>query len=206
MSNLKISAFDWAALQLFAAKSDVRHYLEGIHIGEKYLSATNGHVLMRIEHGQDVADSVPSTGLIVEPVKVATKRAPTGDNAEITLAFEEYIPTGCTAPSYSVSLSANNAPGLEQKLSIVNATYPDCERVIPARCSRYTTNNYYDANYLELISKAAKLLGKAIDIKAPMTQILGKENSASLVEVYRREDVTMVVMPMRGPKTEKGEG
>lgn len=206
MQNLKISAFDWAALQLFTAKNDVRNYLQGIHIGEKYLSATNGHVLMRIEHGQDLAGLIPSVGLIVEPVKVATKRAPTGDNAEIILIFEQYVPTGCTAPSYSVSLSANNAPGLEQKLSIVNATYPDCERVIPARCSRYTTNNYYDANYVELIGKAAKLLGKAIDIKAPMTQILGKENSASLVEVYHRADVTMVIMPMRGPKNEKGEG
>ena len=206
MNNLKISAFDWAALQLFTSKNDVRNYLEGIHIGEKYLSATNGHILMRIEHGQDIAGLIPSVGFIVEPVKVATKRAPTGDNAEIMLTFEEYIPTGCAAPSYNVILSANNAPGLEQKLSIVEATYPDCERVIPARCSRYTTNNYYDANYLELIGKAAKLLGKAIDIKEPMTQILGKENSASLVEVYHRADVTIVIMPMRPPKIEKGEG
>ena len=206
MSNLKISAFDWAALQLFAAKNDPRYYLVGIHIGEKYLSATNGHILMRIEHGQDIAGLIPSAGFIVEPVKVATKRAPNGDNAEIMLTFEEYIPTGCTAPSYNVILSANNAPGLEQKLSIVEAQYPACERVIPARCSRYSTNNYYDANYLELIGKAAKLLGKAIDIVAPMTQILGEENSASLVEVYHRADVTIVIMPMRPPKIEKGEG
>ncbi|HEK1093997.1 TPA: hypothetical protein SMQ47_002287 [Proteus mirabilis] len=33
------------------AKNDPRYYLQGIHINNKYIEATNGHVAVRMEHG-----------------------------------------------------------------------------------------------------------------------------------------------------------
>ncbi|HIE0684553.1 TPA: hypothetical protein ACXJNH_002779 [Proteus mirabilis] len=33
------------------AKHDPRYYLQGIHISNKYIEATNGHVAVRMEHG-----------------------------------------------------------------------------------------------------------------------------------------------------------
>ena len=198
MTTITINAFDFQALQLFIAKKDVRHWLNGFHVNREWLAATDGKVLMRIFHGCDVGEDFPEHGYILEPVKVATKRAPDGNDPVVTLSLErQHTPmaSGAQLVTPKLELSANNSPAVV-RLEFQPGQFPDIERIIPNRDTAKPVANYFNPEYFELVGKAAKLLCKGMDIKDGMVTTLGESKQATLFKIPQRADVDIVVMPM----------
>jgi len=198
MTTITVNAFDFQALQLFIAKKDVRHWLNGFHVNREWLAATDGKVLMRIFHGCDVGDDFPEDGYILEPVKVATKRAPDGNDPVVTLSLERQLTpmaSGAQLVTPKLELSANNSPAVV-RLEFQPGQFPDIERIIPNRDTAKPVANYFNPEYFELVGKASKLLCKGMDIKDGMVTTLGESKQATLFKIPQRADVDIVVMPM----------
>lgn len=200
MTTITVNAFDFQALQMFIAKKDVRNYLNGFHVGRHHLTATDGSVLLRIAHNCRVDDNFPDDGYILDAVKVATKRAPNGDDPMVTLQLDRIeapcnVTDGAIAVTDRLELTANNSTATI-RLEALSGHYPDVERVIPKRCEAKPVANYFDPEYFELVGKAARLLCKSIGARDGMVTTLGEPKQATLFKIPQRLDVEMVVMPM----------
>lgn len=200
MTTITVNAFDFQALQMFIAKKDVRNYLNGFHVGRDHLTATDGSVLLRIAHNCRVDDNFPDDGYILDAVKVATKRAPNGDDPMVTLQLDRIeapcnVTDGAIAVTDRLELTANNSTATI-RMEALSGRYPDVERVIPKRCKADPVGNYFDPKYLQLAGKAAELLCKGMDIKHGMITTLGEPKNATLFLIPQRLDVEMVIMPM----------
>jgi hypothetical protein len=200
MTTIIVNAFDFQALQMFIAKKDVRNYLNGFHVGKHHLTATDGKVLLRIAHNCQVDDNFPDDGYILDAVKVATKRAPNGEDAMVTLQLDRIeapcnVIDGAVAVTDKLELTANNSTATV-RLEALAGTYPDVERVIPNRDTAKPVANYFDPKFLELAGKAAQLLCKSVGASDGMVTTLGEPKQATLFKIPQRSDVDMVVMPM----------
>lgn len=110
---MKIKSALLRAALVCVAKSDVRYYLNGVHITPKYLEATDGYVALRMEHGFN------------------TKR-------NVIVQFEGKIPARAetTELIFSKEPMAIHRDANEQRIGftgikLVDARYPDLGRVIP---------------------------------------------------------------------------
>ena len=178
------------ALNLFSAKKDGRYFLNGLHIDGRYITATNGHVLMRIKHYWPAEQSfVLDSGVIVSnPILMTSRKLPNAIlnfSNDCTLLKENWV--------QSVELIHGDNQN-SQKLEIIDGQYPNIERVIPKVGDLETSNAVIQGQYFELIGKTAKLLDPKT--KAVGCRIVGNKNEAQLVKINGREDVEIVVMPM----------
>ena len=196
MHVFNVNAFDFQAVQLFTAKKDVRQYLNGWHISRTHLSATNGHVLIRLAHQNELGDDFPSDGYTFHNVKVPTKRAENGDDGLVMITVGEEEATmehGAKFVNYRFELRSNNSPAMIG-LSRIEGKYPDIDRVIPNPSN--PSPNHFNPEYIELIGKASRLLCKGAGISHGMLVGRGDENQATLFSIAQRDDVDMVLMPM----------
>ena len=188
--SVTIPVNDLKALNLFSAKKDVRYFLNGLHIDGRYITATNGHVLMRIKHHWPVEQSfVLDSGVTVSnPILMTSRKLPNAIlnfSNDCTVLKENWV--------QSVELIHGDNQN-SQKLEIIDGQYPDIERVIPKVGDLETSNAVIQGQYLELIGKTAKLLDPKT--KAVGCRIVGNKNEAQLVKINGRDDVEIVVMPM----------
>lgn len=193
--TLTISAYHWQALALFVNPKDVRHHITGVNISAHHLTATNGHVLLCIEHGHDFGDFLPEHGVTVEAFKAGTKRVG-GLDPMVSLTVSE--PGGTHYGVVQATCTAS--PGVVQNLEVRMQNYVDYERVIPKQSDSDTLShaNHIDAKYFELLGKAGVLLAKGEGRKSMPMNIRGIENSAMLVTFYGLQQARAVVMPIRG--------
>ncbi len=154
--ELKIdSAYDLKALDLFIDRKDVRYFLTGLHLDNKYMTATNGKVLLRIRHDQDLG--LGENGIVVSLPKVTVKAS----DPQCSISIEEtetLVPHGHgTVTEYSrvARLFINDTV---HKLEIIDGQYPDVARVIPDQNQTKQSDSTFQSQYLELIAKAARLL------------------------------------------------
>ena len=194
--ELKIdSAYDLKALDLFIDRKDVRYYLTGLHLDNKYMTATDGKVLLRIRHDQDLG--LGENGIVVSLPKVTVKASDT----QCSISIEETetpVPHGHgTVTEYSrvARLFINDTV---HKLEIIDGQYPDVARVIPDQNQTKQSDSAFQSQYLELIAKAARLLNK--NKKETSCRFYGETNCAHRVDIGGRDDVEMVIMPVMNPK------
>jgi len=189
------NANDLKALDLFSAKNDVRYWLNGIHIDRNHVTATNGHVLLRICYGQDL-DLGPD-GIVLALPKFTVKAS----NPGCAISIEETetpVPHGNdTVTEYSrvARLFINDTV---HKLEIIDGQYPDVTRVIPSENQTKQSDSSFQSQYLELIAKAARLLNR--NKKETTCRLYGETNCAHRVDIGGRDDVEMVIMPLTNPK------
>ena len=190
----ELSAHYWNALTLFVNPKDIRYQLCGVNISKRHLTATNGHVLLSIEHGHDFGDFLPEHGITVEPFKAGTKRV-NGADPIVTFTISE--PGGEHYGKVSATCTAT--PGVTQSLEVKMQNFPDWQRVIPqySENDNFAHTNHIDAKYMELIGKTGALLQKAEGRKNLGVNIRGKENSAMLATFDGLPGVRAVVMPVR---------
>ncbi|EBD0679369.1 hypothetical protein ABVL59_002546 [Salmonella enterica] len=122
------------AALVYAAKNDVRYYLNGLHITAKYIEATNGHVALRIEHG------------------IRTKK-------NIIVQFEGPVPVKAetTELVFNKEAFAIHRDAFERRISItgirlVDGRFPDMERVMPKKVD-FSINPVIQAEYLSYPEK-----------------------------------------------------
>ena len=193
--TLTISAYHWQALTLFVDPKEVRYHITGINISAHHLTATNGHVLLCIEHGQDFGDFLPEHGVTVEAFKPGTKRVG-GQDPMVSLTVSE--PGGTHYGGVQATCTAS--PGVVQNLEVRMQPFPDYERVIPKHSDNDTFShaNHIDGKYLELLGKTGVLLAKGEGRKSMPMNIRGIENNAMLVTFSGLPQARAVVMPIRG--------
>ena len=192
------SAYDLKALDLFIDRKDVRYFLTGLHLDNKYMTATNGIVLLRIRHDQDLG--LGEDGIVVSLPKVTVKAS----DLQCSISIEETetpVPHGNdTVTEYSrvARLFINDTVhNLEIIRGTVNGQYPDVTRVIPDQNQTKQCESAFQAQYLELIAKAARLLNK--NKKETSCRFYGETNCAHRVDIGGRDDVDMVIMPTANP-------
>lgn len=170
------------AAAMFAAKGDVRAYLNAVHVerrdGRVSVTASDGHTafLALVSYAQDGDDE-----RFAIPVGVAAK-----------------------VPDEGVSVAGDRVGAV-----LVDATATDdrvlremIERLIPAdRVDGFAAS--LDARYIERVGKAFALLAKGAKYGAPVRCSVATKGPAVNAHVFRssRElrgaDVTALVMPMR---------
>jgi hypothetical protein len=69
--NMKIEGKIFAAVALAAAVKDARYYLNGVHVDNVHIEASNGHMVARLAHNIEVSDWMPQHGVII-PNEVIT--------------------------------------------------------------------------------------------------------------------------------------
>jgi hypothetical protein len=69
--NMKIEGKVLQAVALAAAVKDVRYYLNGVHVDNVHIEASNSHMAARVAHGVEVPDWMPQHGVII-PNEVIT--------------------------------------------------------------------------------------------------------------------------------------
>lgn len=110
---MKIKTHLLRAALVCVAKNDPRYYLQGIHINNNYIEATNGHVAVRMAHGINTRRNS-----IIEFCGLVPKKAVT---TEIHFTKEPYAVHRDSAGT-RVGFTA---------LKLHDARFPDLDRVIP---------------------------------------------------------------------------
>jgi hypothetical protein len=68
---MKIEGKVLQAVALAAAVKDARYYLNGVHVDDTHIEASNGHMVARVAHNIEVSDWMPQHGVII-PNEVIT--------------------------------------------------------------------------------------------------------------------------------------
>ena len=175
-----------AALIEFAAKNDIRYYLNGIYFevkdGKSVVAATNGHALGAIY--SSINTDATNVSLIVPRHAI-----------EIAIKAGKVI--GKSFP-LSIEITGDRAVLLWNKnegivFAPIEAKFPDIERVIPKNVSgEISTINW---GYLRAFEKASQILTGAKSWVPPKIGYNG--NAGALITVPAFPNFTGVVMPIR---------
>ena len=173
------------AALLFAAKKDVRYYLNAVliewDIDNVSIVATDGHRLFAATH--PVNETVEPGSVIVNYEDV--KRALTGYKAETI----EFTPNADHLLQTATLGSVSFLPS--------DGTYPDWRRVVPAKISGEAAQ--FDPRYVGDLAKAAKAFG----IKDAQAHIHHNGMDGALVTFGSREDCYAILMPRRSNETDQ---
>ena len=126
---------DLAAIALFQAKKDIRHYLKGVHITPDGLEASSGSVLARISE----PTGLDRTSLII----------PSDTVKMILQSANINVPITC------VDGVVNNAIAITP----IDGIFPDVTRVISRNLEFKAEAGQFDPELLMYFKKASKLLG-----------------------------------------------
>jgi DNA polymerase-3 subunit beta len=165
------------ALLHFAAKKDIRYYLQGVQIEQcetgTYAVATNGHFLAvaRI----DTQAQAPASVIIgSDHLSAAIK----GNKLD-------FITLDVDGPKVTIKTGAS-----EVTVQAVDGRYPDWRRVI--RAPQTGEQAYFNADYLALVQKAA---GEYHGNKSALYHV--NQNGNSVGHCAIDDDLQVFVMPVR---------
>jgi len=144
-----------AAIRLFAAEDDIRHYLKGVAISRGGLVATNGHYIALIR--DEVFDGLP---------EIILPNAAVDDFLKAVKGWRDWVrqfpvtvrwQTGGSEISTSFTLSAID---VSCTYTSQGGKYPDYSRVLIQRPRKPDTAMQFNWAYLALYEKAAAILPK----------------------------------------------
>ena len=196
--KFSFDGFEWNALNLFASKQDVRYYFQGLHLNRDRIAATNGHVLMAIRHNDVLKQKLkdlPEEGVIIPTTKaiVTTKNN--------IVQFSIYLKWRTAKMNIKISDSKST-----KIVEVIDGKFPDIESVIPKDIDAIYLQNkklalaeepHFDAQYFELVGKAAQLINKSKKSKLCCVRVVGNANNAAKVQINGRDDIDIVLMPCR---------
>lgn len=164
------------ALLHFAAKKDIRYYLQGVHIEQgatgTYAVATNGHfiAIARIDaQAQTPASVIVGSGQLASAIKGAKSAAMiSADGAKVTI----------------------KTTAGETTADAVEAQYPDWRRVI--RAPQTGEQAYFNPEYLATVQKAA---GEYHGNKGTLYHVTQNGNSVGHCAID--DTLQVFVMPVR---------
>ena len=187
-----IPSVELKAMLQFAAKNDVRYYLNGLHFvptnGGIAIQATDGHVLGILHVEQP------------EPMYFRPFTIERGDIERLKLSSKgvvEFEVTEQDTAKHPVKILHTGATLLAQP---IDGKYPDVVRVVPA-----TSNGepaFFNPELLTRFVKASKLLG--LGSKIPISLHYNGQQCAR-VSMAGRPRFVGCVMPMRVAVPEPGE-
>lgn len=136
---MKINSNRLRAAQKFCAKNDAREYITGIHINNKFIEATNGHIAVRMKN-----DARTRMDVIVRFSGAITSKA------QITKL--EFNNGACVAYHYD---GMGMLVGV-QSFEVISGRFPNVDRIIPAELAQGEYFPAIDVKYLSIFEKAFK--------------------------------------------------
>lgn len=177
------------AALLFAAKKDVRNYLNAVLIEwdseNVSIVATDGHRLFAATHPMD---ETVEPGSVIAPYE-DVKRALTGYKAE-TIEFTPNSSIGVRLQRGLETATLGNV-----SFEPIDGKYPDWRLVVPSEISGEAAQ--FNPAYVGDLAKASKALG----VKDAQAHIYHNGYDAALVTFGGREDCFAILMPMRSGPT-----
>jgi len=175
------------AMSRLAATSDIRYYLNGLHVVQDnrgtYIEATNGHMLGRL-----LIDETPIANPcnVILPLDSVKTLAATGKKGSETLCFTVD----------GVKVSVINPQGETMIFQRVEGKFPDCDRVIPKLTSDSGIEpSTYNPEYIQAFYDCAKDLGSSC--KGVTVQIKQRGNDSGIVNIDSEPLFVGIIMPMR---------
>lgn len=176
------------AMSRFAATSDIRYYLNGLHVVQNnrgtYIEATNGHMLGRL-----LIDETPVANpcSVILPLESVKSLAATGKKGKENLCFtvDGVKITVITAMSESMIFQA------------LEGTFPDCDRVVPTLTSnKGLEQSTYNPEYIQAFADCANDL-RGYKTSNITVQIKQRGNDSGIVNIDSDPLFVGIIMPMR---------
>jgi DNA polymerase III sliding clamp (beta) subunit (PCNA family) len=180
------------AMSRLAATSDIRYYLNGLHVVQDnrgtYIEATNGHMLGRL-----LIDETPIANpcSVIMPLESVKTLAATGKKGRETVCFTVD----------GVKISAINPQGETMIFQAIEGKFPDCDRVVPTLTSDSglepsTYNPEYIAAFYDCANdlRGRKATGISVQIKQ-------RGNDSGIVNIDSEPLFVGIIMPMREHNT-----
>lgn len=178
------------ALVLFAAKQDIRYYLNGVYV-EKHantarLVTTDGHRLCVASVTPAEGDTGHGSAIIPREFFDAVKRGKHG----FALVLEVQESGGATGAHDGNPFVLRDFDARDSMGKTIEGRFPDWSKVTPAKVSGEPA--HFNPDYLADFKKAAEILGD----KSGCFPFGYNGGSAAIAQL--RSDVIGVLMPMRG--------
>lgn len=180
------------AMSRLAATSDIRYYLNGLHVVQDnrgtYIEATNGHMLGRL-----LIDETPIANpcSVIMPLDSVKTLAATGKKGRETVCFTVD----------GVKISAINPQGETMIFQAIEGKFPDCDRVIPRLTSDSGLEpSTYNPEYIAAFYDCANDL-RGTKTKGISVQIKQRGNDSGIVNIDSEPLFVGIIMPMREHNT-----
>ena len=175
-----------------AAKSDIRYYLNGLHVVQDnrgtYIEATNGHMLGRL-----LIDETPIANpcSVILPLDSVKSLAATGKKGNESLCFTVD----------GVKVTVINPDSSSMVFQAIEGKFPDCDRVVPSVVSDSGLEpSTYNPEYIQAFYDCANDLRghKSTGISV---QIKQRGNDSGIVNIDSEPLFVGIIMPMREHNT-----
>ena len=180
------------AMSRLAATSDIRYYLNGLHVVQNnrgtYIESTNGHMLGRLLIDETPVANPCSVILPLDSVKTLSA---TGKKGGETVCFTVD----------GVKISAINPQGETMIFQAVEGKFPDCDRVVPTVTSDSGLEpSTYNPEYIQAFYDCANDLRghKSTGISV---QIKQRGNDSGIVNIDSEPLFVGIIMPIREHNT-----
>ena len=180
------------AMSRLAATSDIRYYLNGLHVVQNnrgtYIESTNGHMLGRLLIDETPVANPCSVILPLDSVKTLSA---TGKKGGETVCFTVD----------GVKISAINPQGETMIFQAVEGKFPDCDRVVPTVTSDSGLEpSTYNPEYIQAFYDCANDLRghKSTGISV---QIKQRGNDSGIVNIDSDSLFVGIIMPIREHNT-----
>jgi DNA polymerase III sliding clamp (beta) subunit (PCNA family) len=176
------------AMSRLAATSDIRYYLNGLHVVQDnrgtYIEATNGHMLGRL-----LIDETPIANpcSVIMPLDSVKTLAATGKKGRETVCFTVD----------GVKISAINPQGETMIFQAIEGKFPDCDRVVPTLTSDSGLEpSTYNPEYIAAFYDCANDL-RGCKANGITVQIKQRGNDSGIVNIDSEPLFVGIIMPMR---------
>jgi hypothetical protein len=184
MKKFTVLARPFMAAKLFAAKGDVRCYLNGVMVERENIVATNGHTLF-VNHAEyEIHDN--ESGYIIDVIGTIPRKA-----YKINFELDEEKQSGVAFFECALGLTIGC---LYFKLK--DGKYPNWSKVIKRDLAQPTAEVGVNPAYLSLLDKAVKLVGNQRYCFTNL-KLHGADNHLIFDILSHEYDSTVVIMPMR---------
>lgn len=173
------------AIALFAARRDVRYYLNGVAINNEHLVATNGHHCGAIPLTTDMCEDIMDVNIIIplETINTFLKGISTADkkkyNCEIGIGIEGLV----TLNFRDTSITTKGIDG----------RYPDWQRVV-VEVEEPVPHGGFNWEYMVLFQKACNILTKD---KIGGVELRTNGTNAAQVKFHKCTEFKGTLMPMK---------
>ena len=176
------------AMSRLAATSDIRYYLNGLHVVQNnrgtYIEATNGHMLGRL-----LIDETPIANpcSVILPLESVKNLAATGKKGKENLCF--------TVDGVKVSVITSTSETMI--FQALEGTFPDCDRVVPTLTSDSGLEpSTYNPEYIQAFYDCANDL-RGHKANGITVQIKQRGNDSGIVNIDSDSLFIGIIMPMR---------
>lgn len=188
---IKIPLNAFKAVNKARSYEETRYYLGGVYVENDRLVATNGHILLKYELGNEVTGVGDSPFILQIDVNEKAMKPKDPENVYMHIDLEREL-----VETYRYNNDGEHGPRLGVcALKVVDGTFPDYPRVIPNNASGEGVDTLsVNVEYVKIFGEAAKVFGRN---QVVMFHTGGSESSPSLVYFSATTSLTGVIMPSR---------